>query len=314
MKRHGLLPASLTLSKPRRDDSVRSDSAPSTARRNDSVRPESVVSKPKIVNPLSDEFDISTRSASTKELPDVFASPPLMDGLRSSIQTILGPDARPTPIQALSLKHLVKADPASVSEHYHEYLLASETGSGKSIAYLLPMIQDLKQKELQNTDRQGDPSARRALNPRALVLAPTHELSRQLSGFAKEMIHNVKLRVLCASRANTSSRKNVSASKMAESLFDGDAESSGEIYMRSKGQAHDVDIVVGTPSKVLELMRGRGWDHDAEDRDSKDKYARRKVTVGEPQMSLTNIEWVIVDEADVLLGEYTFRRVVWLSP
>ncbi len=56
------------------------------------------------------------------------------------------------------------------------------------MAYLLPMIQDLKQSELNGTQRRGDPSApRRAINPCALVLALTHELSRQLSGFAKEL-------------------------------------------------------------------------------------------------------------------------------
>ncbi|KAI0716140.1 P-loop containing nucleoside triphosphate hydrolase protein [Cerioporus squamosus] len=244
----------------------------------------------KVSNPLSDEFDITNRSVSTKELPQEFSSPPLMEGLLSSVRDALGPDARPTPIQALSLKHLVQTE-RSNPDAYHEYLLASETGSGKSLAYLLPMIQDLKQSELNGTQRRSaDSSAqRRAMNPRALVLAPTHELSRQLSGFAKELIHNVKLRVLCGSRANTSSHKNVSASKMAEALVDEE-----QMFARPGAQTHGVDIVVGTPSKVLELMRGRGWDKDPEEQ------TRRKVNVGEPQMGLADIEWVVVDEADVL--------------
>ena len=57
----------------------------------------------------------------------------------------------------------------------------------------------------------------RAYNPRALILAPTHELSRQLSGFAKSLLHNVKLRVMCASKANVKSTKerDETASKMA---------------------------------------------------------------------------------------------------
>ncbi|TFK86167.1 P-loop containing nucleoside triphosphate hydrolase protein, partial [Polyporus arcularius HHB13444] len=243
----------------------------------------------KVSNPLSDEFDITNRSVSTKELPQEFTSPPVMEGLLASVRDALGPDARPTPIQALSLKHLVQAE-RSTTDKYHEYLLASETGSGKSLAYLLPMIQDLKQSELNGTQRRStDPSAqRRAMNPRAIVLAPTHELSRQLAGFAKELIHNVKLRVLCASRANTSSHKNVSASKMAEALVD------DELMFARPGTQHEVDIVVGTPSKVLELMRGRGWDKDP------DEQTRRKINVGEPQMGLGDIEWVVVDEADVL--------------
>ncbi|PIL30045.1 transporter [Ganoderma sinense ZZ0214-1] len=260
--------------------------------------------KPKVVNPLSDEFDISARSVSTKELPKEFASPPLTEGLLTSVHDVLGPDARPTPIQALSLKHLVNEhehDPA----RYYEHLLASETGSGKSIAYLLPMLQDLKQSEVNNTQRAHPEAARRAMNPRAIVLAPTHELTRQLAGFAKELLHHDKLRVLCASRANTASRKNVSASKMADMLVDG---GDGELEVSSdlvggSGQSHAVDVVVGTPAKVLELMRGRGWDHDARESADKreDSRSRRKMTVGEPQMGLGNVEWVVVDEADVLL-------------
>ncbi|KAI1787628.1 P-loop containing nucleoside triphosphate hydrolase protein [Ganoderma leucocontextum] len=269
----------------------------SSARDQDVVSSEPSSSKPKVVNPLSDEFDISARSVSTKELPKAFTSPPLMDGLLTSVLDVLGPDARPTPIQALSLKHLVNEhDPSRCYEH----LLASETGSGKSIAYLLPMLQDLKQSELNNTQRTDPNAPRRAINPRAIVLAPTHELTRQLSGFAKELLHHSKLRVLCASRANTASRKNVSASKMADMLVEGEEgelELSSE-FMRSPDQTHAVDIMVGTPAKVLELVHGRGWDHDAEE--STDKRGRRKVTVGEPQMGLGSVEWVVVDEADVL--------------
>ncbi|KAI0762265.1 P-loop containing nucleoside triphosphate hydrolase protein [Fomes fomentarius] len=300
---------------PSREDRPRREETPRTTR--DTAFPSKIkvvdsasnattatsASRPKVVNPLSDEFDISKRAASTKELPTEFTSPPLMDGLLKSLHDVLGPDTRPTPIQALSLKHLVSADSStSKGVQYHEYLLASETGSGKSMAYLLPMIQDLKQSELNGTQRRGDPSApRRAINPRALVLAPTHELSRQLSGFAKELIHKVKLRVLCGSRANTPSRKNYSAAKMAEPPVEGEhseLEPSEELLVRpAEGSAHPVDIVVGTPSKVLELIHGRGWDHDPEE----SQGAKRKVRVGEPQMGLADIEWVVVDEADVLL-------------
>ncbi len=259
-------------------------------------------SRPKVVNPLSDEFDISARSVSTKELPKEFTSPPLMEGFLTSVFDVLGPNAQPTPIQALSLKHLVNEHDSS---RYYEHLLASETGSGKSMAYLLPMLHDLKQSEMNNTQRTYPAAEHRAINPRAIVLAPTHELTRQLSGFAKELLHHNKLRVLCASRENTASRKNVSASKMADMLVEGEegeVELSSE-FARRADHNHAVDVVVGTPAKIMELMHGRGWDHDA-DEENTDKRSRRKVTVGEPQMGLGNIEWVVVDEADVLLGKF----------
>ncbi|KAI0770926.1 P-loop containing nucleoside triphosphate hydrolase protein [Trametes elegans] len=261
--------------------------------------------RPKVDNPLSEDFDISKRSVPTTNLPTEFTSPPLMDGLLQSIHEVLGPDAKPTPIQALALKHIVNAESASAEDrtHHGQWLLASETGSGKSMAYLLPVLQDLKHLELSGAPRPSAAASgpRRALNPRALVLAPTHELTRQLSGFAKELLHHTKLRVLCASRANTPSRKKLTAARMAEAM---DGADEGEVEItRAEGVSHPVDLVVGTPSKILELIRGRGWDHEKreiEDSWGGERRSHRKVTIGEPEMGLADIEWVVVDEADVL--------------
>ncbi|KAI8983171.1 P-loop containing nucleoside triphosphate hydrolase protein [Trametes punicea] len=265
-------------------------------------------SKAKVVNPLSDDFDLSRSTVSTSRYRE-FTSPPLMEGLLKSVHDVLGPDAEPTPIQALSLEHILKAEARTPEERarYGQWLLASETGSGKSMAYLLPVLQDLKLAELSGAARRtDDPSVpRRAMAPRALVLAPTHELARQLSGFAKELLHNIKLRVVCASQANTPSRKKVTAAKMAEAVMenpDGEVDVSSEILVRPGAQQRPVDLLVSTPSKVLELARGRGWDYDAEAEDSRgaEQRPRRKFTIGEPEMSLAYIEWVVVDEADVL--------------
>ncbi|KAI0820599.1 P-loop containing nucleoside triphosphate hydrolase protein [Trametes gibbosa] len=268
-------------------------------------------SRTKVINPLSEDFDISKRSVPTTHLPEAFTSPPLMEGLLKSVHDVLGPDAEPTPIQALALKHLVKPESAAIAEEaqYRQFLLASETGSGKSMAYLLPVLQDLKLAELRNTPRRSTDAAspRRAMNPRALVLAPTHELSRQLSGFAKELLHNVKLRVVCGSQTNAPSRKKLTSKKMGTAAtdlsFSQDDEPS-EIIMRPSVEERPVDLLVGTPSKVLELIRGRGWDYhlrDAEEmrRDARER-TRRKFNVGQPEMGLADIEWVVVDEADVL--------------
>ena len=96
----------------------------------------------KDVNPLAEELDLSSsKSHSSQPLPSSFSSLPLLDGLRDSVHQVLGPSASPTPIQALSLKRLKHL---SDTQEWRQYLLASETGSGKSIAYLLPMFHHLK--------------------------------------------------------------------------------------------------------------------------------------------------------------------------
>jgi len=260
--------------------------------------------KKKIENPLQDEFDLSSvKSRSTETLPKDFTSPPLLEGLHASVLDVLGPNARPTPIQALSLKHLFSDSPS-----WRQYLLASETGSGKSIAYMLPMLHHLKQSELNPTPSPGTTPAgpRRAINPRALVLAPTHELSRQLSSFAKALLHNIKLRVLCVSRANTKStpRDAFTASKMSGQFQAGDG---GEFEVRKGGSTRPVDVLVGTPNRLLEMIHGRGWDREQDVKAeevipdlSKDRVRRAPWRPSEPEMGLQNVEWVIVDEADVL--------------
>ncbi|KAJ6460923.1 P-loop containing nucleoside triphosphate hydrolase protein [Mycena sanguinolenta] len=292
-------------------------------------------------------------------LPTKFTSPPLLPGLLTCLTDVLGPLTQPTPIQALSLKWVLDpwtkgnenfpADDTETAvgtaietkENYKEFLLASETGSGKSIAYLLPMLQALKVSEARRLAEGATTpiASKRELNPRALILAPTHELARQLTTFAKALLHDVKLRVLCASRANNPTRpaknqlattkgRSPSARRMKELVSFADDGALGEFPITQSsldGKAFPVDVVVGTPMKLMEMVRGRGWEkevefgggpaaaferekaksEDAQGKGPKRRRGRDSVQgVGEwnssPEMGLSEVEWVIVDEADVL--------------
>ncbi|KAF9460461.1 P-loop containing nucleoside triphosphate hydrolase protein [Collybia nuda] len=240
-----------------------------------------------------------------------FTSPPLMPGLLSCLADVLGPNPTPTPIQSLSLKWLLDADVGKASG-WKQFLLASETGSGKSIAYLLPVLQNLKQSEMSPSLFPAPKPSQRPLNPRALILAPTHELARQLSMFAKSLLHEVKLRVLCASRPNVKNTKE--RDRTARGLAVDAVLGEGEFTVMPKPQKFPVDVVVGTPMKMLEMVRGRGWDRredDAEEvveegehqgklRRGRDKMVGFGKWRSQPEMGLANVEWVVVDEADVL--------------
>ena len=293
---------------------ARDDAAPHHGK-----RPKKPVS-PRPPNPLEEQFDLSTPSLSNA-VPSTFSSPPLLPGLLQSVKETLGQDATPTAIQALSLKHVMKTSDAEPK--WKEYLLASETGSGKSLAYLLPLLQDLKRTEL---ERSAAPrtSSSRPLNPRALILAPTHELSRQLAGFAKKLSHIIKLRILCASRANRqgSTKNSGTASKMKmtmDAVFDNSG--AGDVTVASGRSSHGVDVLVGTPMKMLDLEKGKGWNWEERAREralrvgskktddpevvaQKLAACERKFWVDEPEVGLENVEWVIVDEADILFGIY----------
>ncbi|KAJ6551608.1 hypothetical protein B0H19DRAFT_174216 [Mycena capillaripes] len=311
------------------------------------------------------------------ELPTKFSSPPLLPGLLSCLHDVLGPLTPPTPIQALSLKWVLdpwtkdrenvpdeaaetdaekeketQTDAIAVADtqadSYKEFLLASETGSGKSIAYLLPMLQALKLSEARRLAEGATPIAsKRGLNPRALILAPTHELARQLSLFAKALLHDVKLRVLCASRANNPTRtardqvaagkgrdSNASRMKALVSYAEDGAMGEFQVTETDLAPAFPIDVVVGTPMKLMEMVRGRGWEKEVEflggpaalfqmeqreqaeksnpleDGADKEKGPKRRrgrdslPGVGKwrssPEMGLSEVEWVIIDEADIL--------------
>ncbi|KAH0579714.1 hypothetical protein H2248_002554 [Termitomyces sp. 'cryptogamus'] len=259
--------------------------------------------------------DADTTRADPAELTAGFTSPPLMPGILSCLKEVLGPDPSPTPIQALSLKWLLNDAANAKSDDWKQFLLASETGSGKSFAYLLPVLQNLKLSEPDPASTSHPYQPQRPLNPRALILAPTHELSRQLSSFAKSLLHKVKLRVLCASRANvkTTKERDATARQMAVQLEAG--KQSGEFEIKERS-GFPVDVVVGTPMKLLEMVKGRGWDrkeHNEENlaensdeglglklRRGRDKMVGFGKWRNKPEMGLANVEWVVVDEADVL--------------
>ncbi|XP_006457418.1 hypothetical protein AGABI2DRAFT_123286 [Agaricus bisporus var. bisporus H97] len=261
----------------------------------------------------SRQTEDSALPQTTPGLPTKFHSPPLLPGFIPSLDSMLGPNARPTPIQALSIKWLIEAPHSELStSEWKQFLLASETGSGKSLAYMLPLLQRLKLDEESNSPQTR--STERALNPRAIILAPTHELARQLSSFTKALSRHVKLRAMCASRANSPSTasSDVTAKKLAEQLdaLTAGGDPFGEMNMGK--DSFPVDILVGTPVKLMEMVRGRGWDRlhgrleaDEEGNLPKLRRGRDKMPgVGrwkkEPELGLKNVEWVIVDEADVL--------------
>lgn len=254
-----------------------------------------------------------------------FKDTPMLPGLLQSIQDNLTFQATPTNIQKLSFTHFFgkrAQTETPIVERSHPSaptLLAAETGSGKSIAYLVPLLHALKFSENKLND-QGDTSHRtRATNsPRALVIAPTHELSRQLSAFAKGLSHNIKIKVLCTSQAN----KGTTTGQHRQAAVEDETVETGEIaVMRAtqKGEeaydlpahgANPVDVIVGTPARLLDLTRGRRWKdeieakipHKSRDADKKTPGLGLPPVGWKPEVDLSYVEWVVVDEADVLFN------------
>lgn len=53
-------------------------------------------------------------------------------------------------------------------------VIADQSGSGKTLAYLVPVIQRIREEELQGVSKSSSQS------PRVIILAPTAELASQV--------------------------------------------------------------------------------------------------------------------------------------
>lgn len=99
----------------------------------------------------------------------------------------------PTPIQQQAIPPLLAG---------RDLLGAAQTGTGKTAAFALPLLQKLSaavearpNPEANRDGRPGNPMARHARKPRALVLVPTRELAVQVADSFKTYGRHLKLNV-----------------------------------------------------------------------------------------------------------------------
>jgi ATP-dependent RNA helicase MRH4 len=197
--------------------------------------------------------------------PRPFSAFELNDRLNAALDEMF-PRGKTMPIQTLSLGHLL-------SSGRHRAILGAETGSGKTLAYLLPLLHHLKATD-EGPSRAGFD---RQVAPRALVLQPTHELTRQSTAVAKSFSHHVKLSVSGASSPGT---------------------------VRNLGP---VDVLFSTgrsASHLLALPRDEETSTTQPRRkdNPKEEDSGRRIFKPEQILNLSRLEWLIIDEADVILG------------
>ena len=102
-------------------------------------------------------------------------NPDLMNALQSQeIHT-------PSPIQQLSI-------PSILNLSHEHYYLAAQTGTGKTLAYLLPILHLIKQQE-KNNIRNTIPN-----RPFVIIIVPSKELVEQILSVCKSFIHFIKLK------------------------------------------------------------------------------------------------------------------------
>lgn len=88
----------------------------------------------------------------------------------------------PTPIQTKAIPAILKGE---------SVLLSAQTGTGKTLAFLLPLVHRLKEEERRYPAAATVPHG----TPRALIMVPNRELGQQIYRVAKLISHVARIRV-----------------------------------------------------------------------------------------------------------------------
>jgi superfamily II DNA/RNA helicase len=178
---------------------------------------------------------------------------------------------QPMPVQQQAIGRAMAQDAGGAA--FNDLMVSSQTGSGKTAAFLLPVLNTLirqqaeqaaaEQKAYDDAVARGEAAPKRArknpLNPRhfkaavpgALVLCPTRELAQQVASDAIDLVKHTKgLRI-----ANVVG---------------------GMPYQMQIARLQNADLVVATPGRLLDLQRTG-------------------------QIKLDQVQFLVVDEADRML-------------
>ncbi|KAK5205552.1 RNA helicase [Exophiala xenobiotica] len=171
-----------------------------------------------------------------KSFEELGLMPPVVDAVYTKVLSHLT-EYTPTPIQKLAIPALLskkgeyqKQKQADDAPKYDPFLLAAETGSGKTMAYLLPLIHHVKEQEELDQIEQAETEAHQAKEkedrekrlvfdadpaeteehknpslgrPRALILLPSSELITQVTKVVKSLGHAVKYKSAGISSSNS---------------------------------------------------------------------------------------------------------------
>jgi ATP-dependent RNA helicase RhlE len=117
----------------------------------------------------------------------------------------------------------------------HDLIACAETGTGKTAAFVIPILQKLLQGTLQGVKHPSDTHLMPATKSNVLVLAPTRELAVQI----EDEIHGLAYHTSITSAA----------------VYGG-----VEMGMQERALKAGVDIIVATPGRLIDHMRQQNAD------------------------------------------------------
>jgi superfamily II DNA/RNA helicase len=167
---------------------------------------------------------------------------------------------------------------ALMDDAHHDLMVSSQTGSGKTAAFLLPILHDLENlrrekdrnesqawsQKLKDAEAAGEPQPKKprrhnptdrrhfkAAQPMALILCPTRELAQQVANDAIDLVQYIK------------------GVRIASII-------GGLPYAQQVARLQNASLVVATPGRLLDLERSG-------------------------QIKLDQVQYLVLDEADRML-------------
>ncbi|KAI8372879.1 P-loop containing nucleoside triphosphate hydrolase protein [Radiomyces spectabilis] len=166
---------------------------------------------------------------------------------------------------------------AAIPDQDVDVVVQAQTGSGKTLTYLLPIINRLVAASTYNPANSGSvaPFGDRSVGTVAIILAPTRELAQQVTGVLTQLVN------LPRPKAEGVRRLHWIVPGM---VIGGDSKSKEKARLR-KG----VNVLVSTPGRLLDHLENT------------------------KSFDIQNLKWLVLDEADRLLDlgfEETLKKIM----
>lgn len=168
---------------------------------------------------------------------------------------------KPTSIQCASLSTLLSPGVSS----WRDAFIQAQTGSGKTLSYLLPILHDLLPL---STNSYID----RSIGTLAIIISPTRELAKQISDVL-EVLLKLRLRPLDAAPDDEENNETRLTRWLVSGLLTGGATRGHEKARLRKG----IPILVATPGRLLDHLQNTS------------------------SFDVSKCRWLVLDEADRLM-------------
>ncbi|GAA5845070.1 hypothetical protein JCM9279_005425 [Rhodotorula babjevae] len=217
----------------------------------------------------------------------------------------------PTACQAGAIPRLVpSASKRKQRDFAHDAILRAQTGSGKTLTFLLPMVQDLLTLPPSLLRSATTPTASssgpdRSIGTLALILAPTRELASQIHTVLESLLSSLP----SSAPASAAQPFSISPRALTAGLLVGGANRTHEKRRLRKG----CPIVVATPGRLLDhLKTTEAFRLAGEAARVKGPQGRpgnpnnaplgaRSGPGGGPGDARVGLRWLVVDECDRLM-------------